>query len=203
MGNEAACKLRYEGKTFSGKALLETSEILFRGETRLKIAFPSITKLQVRDGELYVQTKDGLAVFALGKQAEKWREKIANPKTLIEKLGVKPGEVVSLTGHFPPDFVASLEKHGATVVRDKTAKDGSWYFLAAESREHLQRTKRLAGSLNGAAALWIVYPKGQTSITESDVRSAGLSAGLTDIKVASFSPTHTALKFVVPKAKRM
>lgn len=67
----------------------------------------------------------------------------------------------------------------------------------------MQRTKRLAGSLNGAAALWIVYPKGQTSITESDVRCTGLSAGLTDIKVASFSPTHTALKFVVPKAKRV
>jgi hypothetical protein len=61
MGNEAACKLRYENKTFSGKALLETSEILFRGETRLKIPFPAITKVRVRDGELHVQTKEGLA----------------------------------------------------------------------------------------------------------------------------------------------
>jgi len=202
MGNEAACKLRYENKTFSGKALLETSEILFRGETRLKIPFPAITKVRVRDGELRVQTKEGLAVFALGKQAETWREKIANPKTLIEKLGVKPGEAVSLAGEFPADFVASLKKHGAAVAEDKRAKNAAWYFLAAESRENLQRMKRLAGLLTGGAALWIVYPKGQRSITESNVRSAGRSAGLTDIKVASFSPTHTALKFVVPMEKR-
>jgi hypothetical protein len=202
MGNEAVCKLRYENKTFSGKALLETSEILFRGETRLKIPFPAITNVRVRDGELHVQTKEGLAVFALGEQAETWREKIANPKTLIQKLGVKPGEAVSLAGEFPADFVASLKKHGAAVAEDKRAKNAAWYFLAAESRENLQRMKRLAGLLTGGAALWIVYPKGQKSITESDVRSAGRSAGLTDIKVASFSPTHTALKFVVPIEKR-
>ena len=182
--------------------MLETSEILFRGETRLKIPFPEITKVRVRDGELHVQTKEGLAVFALGKQAETWLEKIPNPKTLIEKLGVKPGEAVSLAGEFPADFVANLKKHGAAVVEDKGAKNAGCYFLAAESRENLQRMKRLAGLLTGGAALWIVYPKGQRSITESNVRSAGRSAGLTDIKVASFSPTHTALKFVVPMEKR-
>jgi hypothetical protein len=202
MGNEAACKLRYKGKTFSGKALLETAEILFRGETRLKIPFPAISKLQARDGELHIETKEGLAVFTIGAQAEKWREKIANPKTLIEKLGVKPGEAVSLIGEFPADFVSSLKKHGATIARDKTAKDAAWYFLAGESQKDLQRVRAVANGLKGAAALWIVYPKGQTAITESDVRASGLSAGLTDIKVASFSPTHTALKFVVPKAKR-
>lgn len=199
MGNEAACKLHYEGKTFSGKALLETSEILFRGEKRLKIPFPTITKLRARDGELHVQTKEGLAVFAIGAQAEKWREKIAKPKTLIEKLGVKAGETVSLLGEFPAGFVASLKKHGATTGQ---SKDAAWHFLAAESKTDLQRVKSVANGLKGATALWIVYPKGQTAITESDVRSSGLSAGLTDIKVASFSPTHTALKFVVPKAKR-
>ncbi len=48
----------------------------------------------------------------------------------------------------------------------------------------------------------IVYPKGQKTITESTVRTAGLKAGLTDIKVVGFSATHTALKFVIPKAKR-
>jgi hypothetical protein len=202
MGNEAACKLRYEGKTFSGKALLETSEILFRGEMRLKIPFPAITKLEARDGELYVRTKEGLAVFAIGAQAEKWREKIAKPKTLIEKLGVKPGECVSLIGEFPAEFVASLKKHGAAMQEGKAGNDAAWYFLAGESKKDLQRVRSVASGLKGAAALWIVYPKGQTAITESDVRSSGLNAGLTDIKVASFSPTHTALKFVVPKAKR-
>jgi len=201
MGNEAPCKLRQDGKTYSGKALLETSEILFRGETRLKIPFSAIKALKANDGELHVRTKEGLSVFELGERTEKWREKIANPRTLLDKLGLKNGERVSLTGEFPSDFLASLKKQGA-VVQLKAAKGASWYFLAAESREDLQQVRALARALEGPAGLWIVYPKGQTSIAESEVRSAGLRSGLTDIKVASFSASHTALKFVIPKAKR-
>jgi hypothetical protein len=32
--------------------------------------------------------------------------------------------------------------------------------------------------------------------------AAGRSAGLVDVKVASFSATHSAAKFVIPKALR-
>lgn len=202
MGRETVCKLRYAGKTFSGKALLETSEILFRGETRLKIPFSSITVLQARNNELHVGTSDGLAVFELGSEAHQWREKISHPKSLVDKLGVKPGETVSLAGRFPPDFVALLKKQGAVLVREKAAKGSPWVFLAAESRRDLARLKPLAAALAGPAALWVVYPKGQKSITEAEVRSAGLKAGLTDVKVASFNPTHTALKLVIPKSQR-
>jgi len=202
MGNEAVCTLRYAGKAFSGKALLETSEIIFRGDTPLKIPFSAITAVQAQDGKLHVRTKEGLAVFELGLQAEKWREKIANPKSLLDKLGVKPGALVSLVGKFPADFLASLKKHGALLNQNKVAKDSPWIFLAVDSPQELRRVPPLAKSIRGATALWIVYPKGQKSITESDVRSAGLKAGLVDIKVASFSATHTALKFVLPKSKR-
>jgi hypothetical protein len=121
MGNEAPCKVRHGGKTYVGKALLETSELLFRGETRLKIVFSAISGLQARDGELHVHTKEGLSVFELGERAEKWREKIANPKTLLDKLGVKNGERVSLTGEFAPDFLADLKKQGA-LLKPKAAK---------------------------------------------------------------------------------
>jgi hypothetical protein len=50
--------------------------------------------------------------------------------------------------------------------------------------------------------LWIGYPKGQKQITENDVIAAGRKAGLKDVKVVGFSPTHTALKFVIPVEKR-
>jgi hypothetical protein len=56
--------------------------------------------------------------------------------------------------------------------------------------------------VKGAAALWIVYPKGQKSITENDVITAGRKTGLKDVKVVGFSSTHTALKFVIPLDKR-
>ena len=77
MGNELPCTLRHQGKSFSGKALLESAELLFRGETRLKIPFNAVTSIQVKEGELHLRTREGTAIFELGPQAEKWREKIA------------------------------------------------------------------------------------------------------------------------------
>ena len=56
--------------------------------------------------------------------------------------------------------------------------------------------------MKGAAALWIVYPKGQKQITENDVLGAGRKIGLKDVKVVGFSSTRTALKFVIPLAER-
>jgi hypothetical protein len=202
MGNEAVCTLRYNGKSFAGKALLETSELLFRGDTRLKLPFSTITAVHSKDGELHVRTKDGRAVFVLGLQAEKWHNKIANPKSLLDKLGVKSGESVTLIGAFSSEFLADLKKRNATIHKNKPAKDSPWIFLQAASQEALKRVPAIAKTVRGATALWVVYPKGQKSITASDVRSTGLKAGLVDIKVASFSPTHTALKFVLPKSKR-
>jgi hypothetical protein len=39
MGQEVTCTARWGGKSVRGKALLETAEIIFRGEERLKIPF--------------------------------------------------------------------------------------------------------------------------------------------------------------------
>jgi hypothetical protein len=202
MGNELNCTLRYEGKSFAGKALLESNEILFRGETRLKIPLTAIKSIQAKDGELHVKTDNGLSVFELGPQAAKWRQKILNPKSVLEKLGIKPAQSVSVMGIFPRDFLVALKKHGAAVAKNKIAKDVPWIFFLAEQTDQLAGVPAIAKSIRGATALWLVYPKFQKSITESDVRSAGLKAGLVDIKVVSFSPTHTALKFVLPQSKR-
>ena len=49
--------------------------------------------------------------------------------------------------------------------------------------------------LAGGSPVWVIYPKGIQAVTENDVIKAGRSVGFADIKVASFSATHTALKF--------
>ncbi len=199
MGQEIACEANFGGKSVRGRALLETTEILFRGEARLKIPFTAIKEVKVSNGELRVNTADGLVIFDLGDKAEKWRDKILNPKSLVEKLGVKPGDRVVLHGSFEKSFRESLKKHGAKIG---SKVDSPWIFLGAEEQGELANVKKLAKDLQGAAALWVAYPRGQKAITENDVRRAGLKAGLVDVKVASFSNTHTALKFVIPKEKR-
>ena len=130
------------------------------------------------------------------------REKIAHPKTRIEKIGVKAGAKVSLLGSLEADFHDQLKLLGGSVSKDKVAADSDAIFFAADSLKELSSVAKIAKSLKGAAALWIVYPKGQKTITENDVITAGRKAGLKDVKVVGFSATHTALKFVLPLAKR-
>jgi len=201
MGNELKCTVRFGKEVSEGKALLETSEVLFRGGFRLKIPFATIKAAKAVDGELHLQTADGLAVFEIGPAAEKWREKILHPKSRVEKIGLKPGSQVSLLGSFDAEFLAELISLGAAVTKEKVA-DAEAVFFAAESLKELSSVAKLAKSLKGATPLWIVYPKGQESITENDVIAAGRKTGLKDVKVVAFSATHTALKFVIPMAAR-
>jgi hypothetical protein len=200
MGSQLDCTLRHDGKSFSGTALLESTEILFRGQHRCRIPFTAITSVDATAGNLHVHTKDVHVIFELGPHASKWRDKIANPKSLLDKLGIKPATNVVLIGDFPSDFLASSQKQGALVSRKPQPNPPSVTFLLANDTKSLARLRSLAPFLP-SAVLWLVFPKGQKTITEHDVRSAGLKAGLVDIKVVSFSPTHTALKFVPPKSK--
>jgi hypothetical protein len=202
MGNELKCTVRVGKEVSEGKALLETSEIRFRGGFRLKIPFASIKSVKAVDGQLHLQTADGLAVFELGTAAEKWREKILHPKSRIEKIGVKPGAKVSLLGGFNADFLEELKHLVGSVTKDKVAVESDAVFFAADSQKELSSVRKIAKSLKGATALWIVYPKGQRSITENDVIAAGRKTGLKDVKVVGFSSTHTALKFVLPLDSR-
>jgi hypothetical protein len=202
MGNELKCTVRFGKEVSEGKALLETSEVLFRGNFRLKIPFRSIKSAKAIDGELRLQTANGLAVFEIGPAAEKWSEKILHPKTRTEKIGVKPRARISLLGEFEADFLKELKPLAGSVTKEKVAADSDTIFFAADSVKTLSGVTKIAKSLKGATALWIVYPKGQKSITENDVIAAGRKTGLKDVKVVGFSATHTALKFVIPVDKR-
>jgi len=202
MGNEAACTVTFGKQRSNGKALLETNEILFRGDFRLKIPFSTIKSAKAVDGELRLQTAEGLAVFNLGAVAEKWCNKILHPKSRIEKLGVKPGARVSLLGGFRPEFLKEIGALTNSVSKGKVSTDAECIFFAAGFKEDLSTLPKISKSMKGAAALWIVYPKGQKQITELDVLVAGRKTGLKDVKVVGFSATHTALKFVIPLSER-
>jgi hypothetical protein len=202
MGAETSCRVRFGKQQSEGKALLETKEIIFRGGFRLKIPFSTIKSLKAVAGELRVQTPGGIVIFYLGPAAEKWRDKILHPKSRLEKLGVKPGAKVSLLGSFDPEFLPELSVTTKSLSKGKVAADSEWIFLVADSKEDLAATSKISKIMQGAAGLWIIYPKGQKHITENDVLDAGRKTGLKDVKVVGFSPSHTALKFVIPLSNR-
>jgi hypothetical protein len=202
MGNEATCTVRFGRQKSTGKALLETNEIIFRGDFRLKVPFASLKSVKAVNGELRLDTSDGPAIFELGEQAPKWCDKILHPKSRVEKLGVKANANVALLGEFEQEFLLELSQLTKNLVKGKLSSQPDWIFLAASQKNELGQMAKLAKQMARNGAIWVVYPKGKKEMTENDVLAAGRKMGLKDIKVVGFSATHTALKFVVPLDKR-
>lgn len=202
MGREILCRAKSGGKWFQGKALLETNEVIFRGDLRLKIPLTALDSAVANDGKLTLKWSGNSATFELGEQAEKWAHAILNPKSTADKLGIKPGLRISML-HLPNDKVTEdAKKAAAEFSADKSLLDSDVVFYGAATAADLMKMKKLTSSMASNGALWLVYPKGKKDITELQVLNAGRAAGLVDVKVVSYSATHTALKFVRPKAKR-
>jgi hypothetical protein len=197
MGNVRSARLTTGGRTWEGQALLETSELIFRGPDHREVFPFAKVKSVTAHGPFLMINED--VVLDVGSDAPKWAEKIRNPKSVIQKLGIKPGQRVTLVHVDDESFAADLEHAGAHVSRGKN-RDAIFY--AANERADLARLPVLRDSLAPNGALWIIRPKGVKAITESDVMNAGKAAGLVDVKVVKFSETHTAEKFVIPLAKR-
>jgi len=205
MGLEATCSATLAGRESRGKALLETKELLFRGVFRARVPLGEIERVTVDGETLTVKWRGGTLALALGTAADKWAEKIKHPPSRLDKLGINPTSRVALVGDFGFDatFEAELAAGGAGDAAATTRTPVDVLFYAPTTRAALDRIGTLAKRLQPAGALWIVRPKGKdTLVTETDTRRAGLAAGLVDVKVAAFSATHTALKLVIPVAKR-
>jgi hypothetical protein len=198
MGQEIECRIRYQEQSLAGKAYLETDHVRFRGTQRFKVLFKDMKSVQVEGGILRLEFAGGPAELELGAAAEKWAQKILNPPSRLQKLGIKSGMAVRVVGTFDADFLADLEISRV----EMTTGRADLIFLAVESKSRLARMSRLAPTLNPDGALWVVYPKGGEKIREIDVIHAGRNAELKDVKVASFSLTHTGLKFVIPLTQR-
>jgi len=204
MGYDAACTLTCDGKTSRGRAWLEQKELVFRGPTRLAIPLGSISSAIARDGTLQIRFGDRLAEFTIGAGAPKWASRIMNPPSRLDKLGVKSGMAVSAIGIVEPAFMKEAADRARTITRSapRAGEPVDLIFLGADDRAALARLAPLSKLIRPNGAIWVVRPKGRPEITEGDTMAAGKRAGLVDVKVVSFSDTHTAEKFVIPVAQR-
>jgi hypothetical protein len=205
MGFEATCRATLDGTSGRGQALLETTELRFSGDFKARVPLGEVESVKIAGKTLTLKWRGRVLALELGDAAGKWAEKIKNPPSRLQKLGVKPGMRVAMVGRFDfePGFAAELEKAGATLAAATSRAPVDILFYALTAPPDLDRIAGLAKRLEPAGALWTLRPKGKdTPVTESETRGAGLRAGLVDVKVAAFSATHTAEKFVIPLAKR-
>jgi hypothetical protein len=202
MGQQLPCTAHYNGRISEGTALLESRELIFRGEFRLVIPFAAMRDVVADAGSLRVTFGPDIATFQIGAAAAKWASAIKNPKSVLDKLGIKAGMSVALVSLPKDELSSQLEERGAKVTRGAPRRPVDAILFGAEESDALRRLPDLRRRLQPHGALWVIRPKGVARITEREVMAAGKAAGLVDTKVVSFSDTHTAERFVIPLSDR-
>jgi len=203
MGAEASCKAKFNGKAMNGKARLETETLEFRAaDVRLSIPFKQMHGVRSERGSLVVEFGGGALALGLGDKAAKWAAKIQNPPSRLDKIGVKPEWRASAIGVDDGSFLKEVGDRIAQLSIGHVLEESDAIFFGATDASQLSGLSRLKRSLKPAGALWVIRPKGRKEISEAAVMAAGKAAGLVDVKVVSFSTTHTAEKFVIPVKNR-
>jgi hypothetical protein len=122
---------------------------------------------------------------------------------LLDKLGVKPGSRVAILGVDDAEFRSLLSDRTTDLTEGRPKPGTDLVFLAADSIDQLLRIGDLQRALKPNGAIWVVSRKGKAAtLRDIDVIDAAKSVGLVDNKVVAFSPTHTALRLVIPVARR-
>ena len=96
-----------------------------------------------------------------------------------------------------PGFLSLLRTRTKDVSRGRPRLPCDIVFRGASRSADLARLKDVKQWIEPNGAIWVVRPKGgRASISDTDVISAGLAAGLVDNKIASFSDTLSAMRLV-------
>lgn len=202
MGREAECVARHGSERSKGKASLESDHLLFRGDFRIKVPLGSSTLVVSKNGVLTLKWSEGTLALELGDVAAKWADAILNPKSVIEKLGIKPGQKVAVVRLDDAGFVKRLTHALGEKPSTRAGKSCAHVLFGVHCVADHAKLASFIDSIRPAGGIWAVYERGLRDVSEDSIRAAARKAGLVDVKVVRFSDTHGALRLVIPKEMR-
>jgi hypothetical protein len=194
VGREAHCLCKWGNGEGKVKALLESQELILRGDHRRRIPISQMKRVGVESDCLCFDLDGERISLALGAdEAERWAKKIAKPPpTLREKMGVGPAAKAFIVGRIAAPALRDA-LHGACT---KTPAEAKLAIAVVAEEADLMQAMRTHAQLPDGAAIWIVYGKGRAAaFGESAVRSGMRAGGFIDTKVAAVSPELTAMRF--------
>jgi hypothetical protein len=194
MGMETKCLARCEDQLVTGKLHLDSTALSFSGAgLKWSLELGTGVKTKEERGWLVVWRGKKQAAFELGAAAAKWAQKILHPPSRAKKLGLKAGLRCWLASKFPAEFVLELAAAGATTT--KRHDECQLGFLLLEKKEHLAKLVTAANLLRPKVSLWVVWPKGDTELTQAEVMKCAADCGMGPSKVAAFDSRLTAMRF--------
>jgi hypothetical protein len=122
---------------------------------------------------------------------------------LLDKLGIRPGMRIAIQGIYDASIRPLIAERTTDVTEGWPKPDTDVVLFGADTTAELAPLSELATRIHPAGAIWVVSRKGKAAtLRDVEVISAARDAGLVDNKVVSFSPTHTSLRLVIPRALR-
>ncbi len=193
MGREAAAICRWRGARAETKALLETHEIILRGDLRLRIDRASIGAMSLDGASLNLTVSGEPLALELGaKEAGKWLAALQKPApTLAEKLGVSAARPAFVLGAI--DDAALQAALAGAMTRDVQQAA----VLIAILRDEADLSAAISQALAAPnLPVWCVYAKGKSaSPSDAEIRAAMRARGLIDTKISAVSDTLTATRY--------
>lgn len=156
MGREANCTCIWAGKSADVKALLETHELILRGNLKKKVPMAGLKSVRVDGDDLCFKVGRESVSLALGsKDAASWAKKIATPPpSLKDKLGLKAGDKAFVIGSVTDRALAAALKGAVTT----SAAEAKIAVAQVEEEKDLLKAIRACPK---AAPIWIVHRKGK------------------------------------------
>jgi hypothetical protein len=200
MGREAICTCDWAGTVAEVKALLETSELILRGDIRKRVPFSEVKEVKAQPDGLRFTVGGERVQLCLGSSvAGKWAAAITSPPpSLSRKLGITSKTVVRTIGNTQDENLKAALQEAASI----SDKNPDLIVACVDTPESLQVTFKLArAQLLKSVPIWVVYVKGPGHpLNESAIRSFLRDNGMMDTKVASVSTELTAQRFLVRKS---
>ncbi len=182
------------GKTAEAKILLESQEIILRGDITAKIPRTILTGSEVKGGRLIIAAGTQKLILDLGEEAaQKWHSILMKPPpSLASKLGISTAKRAFIFGQ-------TSDTELLNAIKDATAKTVSEAHIVIAVLRDASDLPRMLKAAKGLP-IWCVYPKGRNACpSDAEVRHFMRANGYMDNKTSAVSVELTATRYTMAK----
>lgn len=194
MGLEQKCRASWPGGSGDVKALLETHELILRGDIKRTFPIARLEEIRVEDGDLRFRAGEEDVSLTLGADtAGRWAKKLTTPPpSLAQKLGIGPSAKALVIGEI--DDAALIEALGENTTT--VPQDAQLCLAVVRDDAELHIAIRAQQSCAFETLIWIVNVKGPRSpFNDNAVRGVMRNAGYIDNKVSTVSDVLSATRY--------
>lgn len=178
---------------------LDATALTCRGELKRRFALAGLQHLAVRSGRLEFTSAGEAIGIELGAAAATWLDRIRNPRSRVQKLGVVPDSTVCVLGKAEAEAVAEIAVVLGAAPKARLVAGADLVLCFCQEPDGLARLVSIAPKLGAKGAVWLLWPKGRKDFAHEHVVAAARRAGLSSTKSMGFSAALTGLRFVRTK----